>query len=109
MIIDMHVHTNKGGYDSALSMTELVAALEGRGLVSGIHKVSNLRRIADEMGGFLIGGHPFRRFFALEELGLKPKRDHAQALEEAIASPILDVVDEIEVLNSCCTERENNY
>jgi len=157
MIIDMHVHTNKGGYDSALSMPELVAALDGRGLdgvcitehncawsrdelekiasnhnvtvlagmevgtdlghivvlgldryVSGIHKASNLRQIADEMGGFLIGVHPFRRFFALEELGLKPKRDRAQAFEEAIANPILDVVDEIEVLNSCCTERENS-
>jgi hypothetical protein len=157
MIIDMHVHTTKGGYDSTLSMPELVAALERRGLdgacitehncawsrgelekiasnhnvtvlagmeietdvghivilgldryISGVHKVSKLRQIADEMGGFLIGAHPFRRFFALDELGLKPKRDHSQALEEAVAYPILDVVDEIEVLNSCCTERENS-
>jgi len=156
MIIDMHVHTTKGGYDSALSMPELVAALEGRGLdgvcitehncawsreelekitsnhnvtvlagmeietdmghivilgldryISGVHKASKLRHIADELGGFLIGAHPFRRFFALDELGLKPKPDHSQALEEAIAHPILDVVDEIEVFNSCCTEREN--
>ena len=157
MIIDLHVHTSKGGYDSTLSMPQLVAALEEGGLdavcvtehnsawsreelekiasnhnvtilagmevetdvghivilgldryISGVHKAGKLRKIADELGGFLIGVHPFRRFFALGELGIEPKRDRSQALEEAIAHPILDVVDEIEVLNSCCTERENS-
>lgn len=157
MIIDLHVHTVRGGYDSTLTISQLVAALEGGGLdgvcvtehncswsreelekftsdhnvtvlagmevdtdvghivilgldrfVSGLHKTANLRRIADELGGFLIGVHPFRRFFDSDELGMKPKRDPSQTFEEAIAHPILDVVDEIEVLNSCCTERENS-
>lgn len=156
MIIDMHVHTTKGGYDSMLSMPQLVATLEGSRLdgvcvtehncawtraelekvvsnhnvtvlagmevetdvghivifgldryVSGIYKASKLRQIADEVGGFLIGVHPFRRFFDPDDLGMKPKRDWSQAFEEAIALPVLGVVDEIEVLNSCCTEKEN--
>jgi len=157
MIIDLHVHTTKGGYDSALSMPQLVTALERSGLdgvcvtehncawtreelekiasnhnvtvlagmevetdvghivilgldryISGVHKASKLRQITDEMGGFLIGVHPFRRFFDLDDLGVKLKHDRSQALKEAIAHPILDVVDEIEVLNGCCADRENS-
>ncbi len=157
MVIDLHVHTTKGGYDSILSLPQLIEEVERRGLdgvcvtehnsvwgreelerftsdhdvilvegmevetdvghivilgldryISGIHKASELRRIADEIGGFLIAVHPFRRFFDSEELGLKPVRSWSQVSEEAIALPILGVVDEIEVLNGCCTERENS-
>ncbi len=157
MIIDLHVHTVKGGYDSTLTISKLVAAVEEGGLdgvciaehncawsrgelekftsdhnvtvlagvevdtdvghiiilgldrfISGLYKAANLRRIADELGGFLIGAHPFRRFFDPAEPGVKLRHDPSQALEEAMAHPILDVVDEIEVLNSCCTDRENS-
>ncbi|MFQ5925198.1 MAG: PHP domain-containing protein [Dehalococcoidia bacterium] len=157
MVIDLHVHTTKGGYDSLLSLPQLIEDVERRGLdgacvtehnsawgreelerftsdhdvvivggmevetdvghivilgldryISGIHKASQLRRIADEIGGFLIAVHPFRRFFDPEELRLKPVRSWSQVSEEAITLPILGVVDEIEVLNGCCTERENS-
>lgn len=157
MVIDLHVHTTRGGYDSILSMPQLIDAAERKGLdgvcvtehlcvwtreeldglasnrdvillggmeietdmghivilgldryVSGIHKAGELRRIADEIGGFLIAVHPFRRFFEPEDFGVKPKRTWPQAVAEAIALPILGVVDEIEVLNGCCTERENS-
>jgi hypothetical protein len=156
MVIDLHVHTSRGGYDSNLSLPRLIEEAEGKGLdgvcvtehnsvwarqeleafssdhslvlvsgmevetdvghivilgldryVSGIHRASGLRRLADEIGGFLIGVHPFRRFFDLEDIGLREKRSWSQAIENAMALPILSVVDEIEVLNGCCTEKEN--
>ncbi|MBE0415968.1 MAG: PHP domain-containing protein [Dehalococcoidia bacterium] len=156
MIIDMHVHTAKGGYDSMLTIPQLIAEAEMKGIggvcltehiyvwsrkalqsftanhsvaliggmeietdmghivvlgldryISGIHKASNLRRIADEVGGFLIAVHPFRRYFEPQDFGIKPKRSWSEVIADALDLPILGLVDEIEVLNGGCTEREN--
>jgi hypothetical protein len=156
MIIDLHVHTSRGGYDSTLSIPQLIEEAEMKGIggvcltehiyvwsrkelegftsnhsvvllggveiatdmghiivfgldryISGIHKASKLRRIADEMSGFLIAVHPFRMYFESEDFGIKPKRSWSQAITEALDLPILTLVDEIEVLNGGCTEREN--
>jgi hypothetical protein len=75
--------------------------------ISGIHRANRLRSVADEVGGFLIAVHPFRRYFEPEDFGMKPKRSWSQVITDALGLPILSLVDEIEVLNGGCTEREN--
>jgi len=156
MIVDLHVHTARGGYDSMLRVPQLIEEAEMKGIgvvcltehtyawdrkelnrfvsdhrvvlipgmeietdmghivvfgldryVSGIHKVKTLRRIANEMGGFLVLVHPFRRYFEPEDFGIKPKRSWSQVIADALELPILGLVDEIEVLNGGCTGREN--
>ena len=156
MIIDLHVHTAKGAYDSTLSIPQVIEEAEMKGLegvcltehtyawsrkelegfssnhsvilfggmeietdmghivifgldryVSGIHKAREMRRVADEVGGFLVAVHPFRRYFEPEDFGIKPKRSWPQVVADALALPFLGLVDEIEVLNGGCMEREN--
>lgn len=156
MIIDLHVHTAKGAYDSTLSISQAIEEAEMKGLggvcltehtyvwsrkelegfssnhnvillggmeietdmghivvfgldryISGIHRAGRLRRVADEVGGFLVAMHPFRRYFEPEDFGVKPKRSWPQVVADALALPMLGLVDDIEVLNGGCTEREN--
>jgi predicted metal-dependent phosphoesterase TrpH len=156
MIIDMHVHTSKGGYDSTLSIPQVIEEAEMKGIggvcltehiyawarkdlegfacnhnvvllggmeiatdmghiivfgldryISGIHKASKLRSVADEMDGFLVVVHPFRMYFEPEDFGIKPKRSWPQVIADASDLPIFSLVDEVEVLNGGCTEREN--
>jgi len=156
MIIDLHVHTARGGYDSVLSVPQLIEEAEMKGIkgvcltehtyawdrkelmgfvsdhsvvliagmeigtdmghvvvfgldryISGIHKARKLRLVADEMGGFLVAVHPFRRYFEPEDFGVKPKRSWPQTVADALELPIFTLVDEIEVLNGGCNEREN--
>lgn len=156
MIIDLHVHTAKGAYDSTLSIPQAIEEAEMKGLggvcltehtyvwsrkelegfssnrkvvllggmeietdmghivvfgldryVSGIHRAGRLRHAADEVGGFLVAVHPFRRYFEPEDFGVKPKRSWPQVVADASALPMLGLVDDIEVLNGGCTEREN--
>jgi len=76
--------------------------------ISGIHRVGELRRVSDEIGGFIIGVHPFRRFFEPEEFNIRPKRSWSQVIDEALELPMLGLVDEIEVYNGGCNERENH-
>lgn len=156
MIIDLHVHTARGGYDSMLHIPQLIEEAEAKRIggvcltehtyawdrkelhrfvsdhrvvlipgieidtdmghivvfgldryVSGIHRASTLRRVADEMGGFLVAVHPFRRYFEPEDFGVEPKRSWPQTVADALALPVFGLVDEIEVLNGGCTQREN--
>lgn len=156
MIVDMHVHTAKGGYDSSLTVPQLIEEAEMKGIggvcltehmyfwsrkeldgfgsnhgvvligaievetdmghilafglnryISGIHKLKGLRRVIDEVGGFLIAAHPFRMFFHLEDFNVKPKRSEFQVFADALDLPVLGLVDAIEVLNGGCTQREN--
>jgi len=156
MIIDLHVHTAKGGYDSMLSVPQLIEEAEMKGIegvcltehtyawdrkelngfvsnhsvilfagieietdlghiivfgldryVSGIHKARKLRLVADEMGGFLVAVHPFRRYFEPQDFGIQPKSSWSQVVTDALKLPIFSLVDEIEVLNGGCTAREN--
>ncbi len=75
--------------------------------VSGIHKIKELRRVADEAGGLLIAVHPFRRYPDLEAMGPLRWQRWPLVLEEALALKSLSLVDEIEVLNAACDEPEN--
>ncbi len=156
MIVDMHVHTARGGYDSSLTVPQLIEEAETKGIgavcltehmyfwtrkeldgfdsnhnvvligaievetdmghilafglnryISGIHRLRELRRVIDEVGGFLIAAHPFRMFFQLEEFNVKPKRTWSRVIADALALPVLGLVDAIEVLNGGCNQREN--
>ncbi len=78
--------------------------------VGGIYKVRELRRIIDDVGGFLIANHPFRykldpRFRLIHRSQpLDPKDPAAAANLELFA-----LTDEIEVVNGACSEQENLF
>ena len=79
--------------------------------VGGIYKVKELRRIIDEVDGFLIANHPFRykldpRFQFIHKtapIDLADPASGSQALE------VMEYVDAIEVVNGACSEEENRY
>ena len=55
--------------------------------VSGIHRARELRRIADEVGGFLIVVHPFRAFFEKTSFMQGNRLSHTPTVEEAARLP----------------------
>ena len=77
--------------------------------VPGIRKALELRRVLDDVGGFMTVAHPFRHFFDpvhFRRQGLEP---FELTPEEAAKLPIFQLVDAIEVLNGCNTPRENYF
>ncbi len=77
--------------------------------VPGIRRAVELRRVVDEIGGFMIAAHPFRHFFD----PVYYRRDGQAPVEltpqEAARLPIFQLVDEIEVANGGCTPWENAF
>ena len=79
--------------------------------VGGIYKVKELRRIIDDVGGFLIANHPFRykldpRFQFIHKT---PPIDVNDPVSGTKALEVLHYVDAIEVVNGACSEQENLY
>ena len=79
--------------------------------VGGIYKVKELRRIIDEVDGFLIANHPFRykldpRFQFIHKTD---PIDRADPTSGSKALEVLEYVDAIEVVNGACSEEENRY
>ena len=79
--------------------------------VGGIYKVKELRRIIDEVDGFLIANHPFRykldpRFQFIHKT---TPIDQADPASGSKALEVLEYVDAIEVVNGACSEEENRY
>ncbi len=74
--------------------------------VGDIHATEELRRVTDAAGGFLILTHPFR-FFPGPSNYLFGARAATMTPEQLAQHPVFALVDEIEVLNYACTEREN--
>lgn len=79
--------------------------------VGGIYKVKELRRIIDEVDGFLIANHPFRykldpRFQFIHKT---TPIDQADPVSGSQALEVLEYVDAIEVVNGACSEEENRY
>lgn len=159
MILDLHVHTSKGGTDSSLSVEELIEETKRIGLdgvcltehayrwekgelehisrmsgivliggmeistelghiavvgldryISGIHKIAKLRSVVEEVNGFAIALHPFRRYFDYPDPARV--RQSNQSIEQLIAEemvmlPVFGFVDEVEVMNGACNELEN--
>ncbi|MDO8615756.1 MAG: PHP domain-containing protein [Dehalococcoidia bacterium] len=76
----------------------------------GIRRAAELRRVLDEVGGFMTVAHPFRHFFDpihFRRDGRPPfEMTPAEAAERMAA---FKLVDEIEVANGGSTPRENQF
>ena len=76
----------------------------------GIRRAAELRRVLDEVGGFMIVAHPFRHFFDpihFRRDGRPPFDMTPEQAAERMA--VFRLVDEIEVANGGCTARENQF
>jgi hypothetical protein len=76
----------------------------------GIRKATELRRVVDEVGGFMIVAHPFRHFFDPIHFRRDGRPPFEMTPEEAAERmKVLRLVDELEVANGGCTPRENQF
>lgn len=79
--------------------------------VGGIYKVKELRRVINDVGGFLIANHPFRykldpRFQFIHKT---PPIDVSNPASASAALEVLQYVDAIEVVNGACSDEENLF
>ena len=78
--------------------------------VGGIYKLPELRRVIDDVGGFLIANHPFRyrldRRHRPRDGSLPVDPDDPQ---RAAGLEIFSLVDEVEVANGACAADENRF
>lgn len=79
--------------------------------LGGIYKVKELRRVMDDVGGFLIANHPFRykldpRFQFIHKTPAINVDDPVSGID---ALEVLKYVDAIEIINGACSEQENLY
>ena len=86
----------------------IVVGLDG--YLPGIRKATELRRVLDEIGGFMTVAHPFRHFFDPIHFRRDGRPPFDMTPEEAAERiPVFRVVDEIEVANGGSTLRENQF
>jgi PHP-associated len=78
--------------------------------VAGIRRAVELRRVLDEVGGFMIVAHPFRHFFDPIHFRRDGRPPFEMTPDEAAERmPVFKLVDEIEVANGGSTPRENQF
>lgn len=78
--------------------------------VAGIRRAAELRRVLDDVGGFMIVAHPFRHFFDPIHFRRDGRPPFEMTPEEAAERmPVFKLVDEIEVANGGSTPRENQF
>lgn len=78
--------------------------------VPGIRRATELRKVLDEVGGFMIVAHPFRHFFDPIHFRRDGRPPFEMTPEEAAERmPIFSIVDEIEVANGGTAPRENQF
>lgn len=78
--------------------------------VAGIRRAAELRRVLDEVGGFMIVAHPFRHFFDPIHFRRDGRPPFEMTPEEAADRlPVFKLVDEIEIANGGSTPRENQF
>lgn len=75
--------------------------------VGGIRKCSELRRVVDSVGGFMVVAHPFRHFFDPVTFTRHGKQQPEMTAENLAKMPVFELVHGIEVLNGANTMREN--
>jgi hypothetical protein len=71
-----------------------------------MHRIAELARLVDEVGGVLVAAHPHRRQLPFE---LRRDGDWSQALERAAANSAYRHVCAVETLNGRGSERENAF
>ncbi|HEV8574029.1 MAG TPA: PHP domain-containing protein [Dehalococcoidia bacterium] len=78
--------------------------------VAGIRRAEELRRVLDEVGGFMTVAHPFRHFFDPIHFRRDGRPPFEMTPEEAAERmPVFKLVDEIEIANGGSTPRENQF
>ena len=78
--------------------------------VPGIRRATELRRVVDEAGGFMIVAHPFRHFFDPIHFRRDGRPPFEMTPEEAAERmAVFKLVDEMEVANGGCTPHENQF
>ncbi len=78
--------------------------------VPGIRRAAELRRVVDDVGGFMIVAHPFRHFFDPVHFRRDGRPPFDMTPEEAAERmAVFGLVDEIEVANGGSTPRENQF
>lgn len=78
--------------------------------VPGIRRAQELRRVVDEIGGFMHVAHPFRHFFDPIHFRRDGRPPFEMTPEEAAERmPVFALVDEMEVANGGCTPQENQF
>jgi predicted metal-dependent phosphoesterase TrpH len=74
--------------------------------VYGMHRIAELARLVDEVGGVLVAAHPHRRQLPFE---LRRDGDWTEALDKAAANSAYQHVCAVETLNGRGSERENAF
>ena len=78
--------------------------------VPGIRRAAELRRVLDDVGGFMTVAHPFRHFFDPIHFRRDGRPPFEMTPEEAAERmPVFKLVDEIEIANGGSTPRENQF
>jgi PHP-associated len=78
--------------------------------VPGIRRATELRRVLDDVGGFMIVAHPFRHFFDPVHFRRDGRPPFELTPEQAAERmPIFGIVDEIEVANGGTAPKENQF
>ncbi len=68
----------------------------------GMHRISFLRQMVDEVGGFMILAHPFRRHFYSND-------DIDESVDKFLENPLFKYIDTIETMNGRGKERQNQF
>lgn len=80
------------------------------GYVAGIRRAEELRRVLDELGGYMVVAHPFRHWFDPVYFRKQGKEPFTMTPEQAAERmPVFQLVDAIEALNGANTPRENLF
>ena len=84
-----------------------------RSYVNGIHRVTELRKAVDRVGGVMVSAHPFRNLFNQRphnyNLLFKDPNELPETAQQASSHPLFELVDAIEVANGSNTDYENRF
>jgi hypothetical protein len=77
------------------------------GFAPGIHRIADLRRVADEAGGYLAVAHPFRYWYEPVHFTRRGQTPPEMVPEVLARTPVCEYVGAIEVLNGPNSDREH--